>query len=49
MYHFLTFFKGHCSSSDLIMGEEDIISPSTLICAAIERKLHVQIFLFPLT
>ena len=31
-----TSYKGHPPSADLRYGEEDSISPSTLICAAIK-------------
>ena len=33
--------KGHPPSADLRYGKEDIISPSTLIFAAIESKLRI--------
>ena len=35
------FLKGHPPRTDLRYGEEDSISPSTLICATIKSKLRI--------
>ena len=44
---FYIFTKGHPPSADLRYGEEDSISPSTLIFAAIESKLKTKTLHIP--
>ena len=33
--------KSHCPIADIILGEDDSISPRTIIVAVIERKLVI--------